>query len=159
MNREQRRQMSKQNASSSVQAAKTEFYQGTLPPPTMLKEFGTIGDSFPERIVKMAEDAGIRQMKQLENQEKQIEFEARNRTREIEASERLKTLEIKARNKDAFFKNVITFVGLLAGIGVCVTLLYFSYLLLMADKTGSALITSSPILGGVLLAAIKLLRK
>lgn len=160
MNREQRRMIGKQSGTpAQLQASKSEFYQGSVPPPVMLKEFGNVNVSFPERIVKMAEDAGNRQLKQLENQEKQIDLEADNRKREIEASERLKTMEIKARNADLIFKNVITLLGLLFAAGVCVALLYMSYILLMADKTGSALGFASPIIGGALLAAIKLLRK
>lgn len=160
MNREQRRLAEKQNGGhAQLQASKTEFYHGTVPPPAMLKDFGSVDASFPERILKMAEDAGNRQLKQLENQETQIELDAENRKREIEASERLKTMEIKARNADLIFKNVITLLGLLFAAGVCVALLYMSYILLMADKTGSALGFASPIIGGALLAAIKLLRK
>ena len=160
MNREQKRLAEKQKGSSAqLQASKTEFYQGTVPPPAMLRDFGVVNASFPERILKMAEDAGDRQMKQLANQERQIEADFDNRKREIEASERLKTMEIKARNADLIFKNVITLLGLLFAAGVCIALLYMSYILLMADKTGSALGFASPIIGGALLAAIKLLRK
>lgn len=161
MNRELRRMMKKNEVRSqiSAQATKTEFYKGSVPPPSMLRDFGVVNASFPERILKMAEDAGDRQMKQLANQERQIEADFDNRKREIEASERLKTMEIKARNADLIFKNVITLLGLLFAAGVCVALLYMSYILLMADKTGSALGFASPIIGGALLAAIKLLRK
>ena len=162
MNREQRRLMSKQNGVPSQvqpQAAKAEFYQGSVPPPAMLSEFEKVNISFPERIFKMAEEAGERQMKQLENQKMQIELDAQNRKLEIEASERLKTMEIKARNRDFVFKNVIAAIGLLAGIAVCGALLFMSYMLLQSDKTGSALIAASPVLGAALVASIKILRK
>lgn len=163
MNREQRRLMAKQNIvpqqNSPVHGAKAEFYQGSVPPPAMLKDFGDVNQSFPERIFKMAEDAGDRQLKQLENQKLQFELDAQNRKLEIEATERLKALEIKSRNRDLIFKNVIALFGLLVGTAVCAFLLYMSYMLLMADKTGSALLTASPIIGAVLVAAIKLLKK
>lgn len=107
----------------------------------------------------MAEDAGDRQLKQLENQKLQFELDAQNRKLEIEATERLKALEIKSRNRDLVFKNVIALFGLLVGTAVCAFLLYMSYMLLMADKTGSALLTASPIIGAALVAAIKLLKK
>lgn len=144
---------------SPVHAAKAEFYQGSVPPPTMLKEFGELNQSFPERIFKMAEDAGDRQLKQLENQRRQIELDAQNRRFEIEATERLKVLEIKSRNRDFVFRNVIALFGLLVGTAVCAFLLYMSYMLWMADETGSALVTASPIIGVALVAAIKLLKK
>ena len=107
----------------------------------------------------MAEDAGNRQLKQLENQEKQIELDAENRKHEIDASERLKAMEIKSRNADSLFKNFIALFGLVSTAGACAFLLYMSYVLAMADKTGSALGFASPIIGGALIAAIKLLRK
>lgn len=162
MNREQRRMMNKQNRIPSQvtpQAAKAEFYQGSVPPPAMLSAFEKVNASFPERIFKMAEEAGERQLKQLENQEKQIELDAQNRKLEIEASERLKTMEIKARNRDLMFKNIIAALGLLAGIAVCGALLFMSYTLLQEDKTGSALVAASPVLGVALVASIRILKK
>ena len=162
MNRQQARLMARQKPAPLNPAehrATAEFYQGSVPPPSMLKNFGEINQSFPERIFKMAEDAGDRQRRQLDNQKEQIELDAQNRRLEIEASERLKELEIKSRNRDLVFKNVIALLGLLVGAAVCAFLLYMSYALLMADKTGSALLTASPIIGAALVAAIKLLRK
>lgn len=162
MNREQRRLMPKQNGVPSQvqsQAAKAEFYQGSVPPPAMLSEFGKVNISFPERIFKMAEDAGERQMKQLENQEKQIELETQNEKLRIEASERLKAMEIKARNADARFKNIIALIGVLTGTAVCGTLLCMAYMMLQADKSGYALGMASPVIGAALIAAIKILRK
>lgn len=161
MNREQRRRMSqnqiKPNDSQPMKTA--EFYQGSVPPPAMLMEFGKVDANFPDRIVRMAEEAGNRQMKQLENQEKQIELEAKNRAAEIVASERLKTLDINARREDAKFRNLVTLIGLLAAMLVCAVLLYLSYMLLIADKTGSALGMASPIIGVALVGAIRILRK
>ena len=109
MNRAQRRLMSKQNGVPSQippQGTKAEFYQGSVPPPAMLKDFSVVNESFPERIFKMAEDAGVRQMKQLENQELQIKLDAENRRLEIEASERLKAMEIRGRNTDSILKGL-----------------------------------------------------
>ncbi len=160
MNRAQRRQMAKDGVPQTVQQAqKAEFYQGSVPPPAMLQAFNDVNATYSDRIFKMAEDAGERQMVQLRNQEKQIELEAQNRKLEIEASERLKTLEIRSRNRDLMFKNVIAAAGLLSGVAVCGLLLYMAYMLLMADKTGSALIAASPVLGAALVAAIRILRK
>lgn len=162
MNRAQRRIMSKQNGVPSQippQGAKAEFYQGSVPPPAMLKDFSIVNDSFPERIFKMAEDAGVRQMKQLENQELQIKLDAENRRLKIEASERLKAMEIRGRNTDSILKGLVMLLGSLAATGTVVALLYMSYVLLMADKTGYALCTASPIIGAALIAAIRFFRR
>ncbi|MBO7061942.1 MAG: hypothetical protein J6W54_12740 [Fibrobacter sp.] len=136
-----------------------EYYKGAVPPPAMLKSFYDVNSSFPERIFKMAEDAGDRQLKQLENQKLQIESEARNRQLEIETTERLNAMEIKSRNRDLFFKNVIALIGLFVCAATCAALLYMSYTLLMSDKSGYALATASPVIGVALVAAIKLLKK
>ena len=161
MNREQRRSVQKQeNVPVQVDSQKkAEFYQGNVPPPAMLMDFGKVNESFPERIFKMAEEAGQRQMMQIENQEKQIRLDAENEKLRIEASERLKTMEIDARNSDARFKNFTALFGVVAGTVVCFALLYLSYVMLQADKSGYALGMASPVIGVALVAAIKILRK
>ena len=57
------------------------------------------------------------------------------------------------------FKNIIAALGLLAGIAVCGALLFMSYTLLQEDKTGSALVAASPVLGVALVASIRILKK
>lgn len=165
MNRAQRRSMRPDQIVNPVpntpvpKAASAEFYQGNVPPPAMMKDFGSLDPSFPERLFKMAEDSGNRQMKQLENQELQIRLDADNRQKEIEASKEIKIADIKGRNRDNFFKNTIAFIGVVAAIGICFALLYFSYVLLKADNTGAALAMASPLIGGALVACIRILRK
>lgn len=162
MNRAMRRQMERNGGIPQVvqkQERTAEFYHGVVPPPAMLKAFDDVNPSYSGRIFKMAEDAGERQMKQLLNQERQIELDAQNRKLEIEASERLKAMEIKSRDHDLMFKNIIATVGLVAGIAVCGVLLYMSFVLLQSDRTGSALVTASPVIGAALLSAIKIFRK
>lgn len=161
MNRQERRHPTSPTTNSSATPVKTqtaEFYQGSIPPPAMLDSFGKVDPSFPERIMRMAEAAGERQSQQLFNQKLQIELESKEKLTEIEASAKLKEMEIKARNSDNFLKNIIGVIGLVAGIAVCAVLLYFSYLLLMADKTGGALIAASPMIGITLVSAIKIFK-
>lgn len=159
MNRQARRHPTQQQSIKPNIQPKTEIYQGVLPPPTMMMGFGNVDSSFPERIVKMAEEAGNRQMQQLLNQKLQIELENENNKLQIKESTRLKELEIKARNRDAMFKNFIAFLGLVSAICACASLIYFAYQLLIADKTGQALIAASPLIGCALVAVFRIFRK
>jgi uncharacterized membrane protein len=46
-----------QNDSANLQAVQTrELYQGPIPHPDILKKFGTVDPSYPERIMNMAEE-------------------------------------------------------------------------------------------------------
>ena len=47
--------------SVAIRQASSEHWQGPLPPPKSLKDFGEIDLSFPERIVRMAEAAAQHQ--------------------------------------------------------------------------------------------------
>jgi uncharacterized membrane protein len=49
--------MEHQENNAVLQAVQTrELYQGPIPHPDILKKFGTIDPSYPERIIKMTED-------------------------------------------------------------------------------------------------------
>lgn len=39
-------------------AVQASFYKGVIPSPEMMEHFGRINESFPDRILKMAEDEG-----------------------------------------------------------------------------------------------------
>jgi uncharacterized membrane protein len=45
-----------ENKDDSIVVQTSELYQGPIPHPDILKKFGTIDPSYPERIMKMTED-------------------------------------------------------------------------------------------------------
>ena len=107
----------------------------------------------------MAKAASERQTALVENQRMQIQNDLVIREKEIETTKNLREKEIRSRDRNMLFANIITLIGLLAGIGLCTFLMYLSYMLLKADKSGYALATASPVIGVALVAAIKLLKK
>ena len=134
-------------------------YQGSVPPPEMLKKFNEVNPSYSDDIMNMAKAASERQTALVENQRMQIQNDLVIREKEIETTKNLREREIRSRDRNMLFANIITLIGLLAGIGLCAFLMYLSYMLLKADKSGYALATASPVIGVALVAAIKLLKK
>jgi len=56
--------MDKEQPSLSLQSIQTrEIYQGPIPHPEILKKFGEVHPSYPERILKMAEDTNAAAIK------------------------------------------------------------------------------------------------
>lgn len=47
---------SKKHNNHSLSVTKTEVYQGAIPPPDMMEGYGRLDSTFPDRILKMAEN-------------------------------------------------------------------------------------------------------